>query len=56
MTRAAGLTMPQPDDFESSRRLTAQRAWEDANAWLLRIHSGMMSEQEQRDFSAWRTR
>lgn len=48
--------MPQPDDFESSRRHTAQRAWEDANAWLLRIHSGMMSEQEQRDFSAWRTR
>lgn len=48
--------MPQPDDFESSQRLTSQRAWEEANAWLLRIHSGMMTEQERREFSAWRTR
>lgn len=48
--------MPQPDDIESSQRLTAQRAWEEANAWLLRIYSGMMTEQERREFTAWRTR
>ena len=47
--------MPQPDDIETSQGLTADRAWEDANAWLLRIHSGMMTEQERREFSAWRT-
>lgn len=47
--------MPHPDDIESSQRLTAERAWEDANAWLLRIHSGMMTEEERREFSAWRT-
>lgn len=29
-------------------------AWQEANAWLLRLHSGMMSEQEQQEFAAWR--
>lgn len=48
--------MPASDDRRTPAHQEANRAWEEANAWLLRVHSGIMSEQEQEDFEAWRRR
>ncbi|MBS0178311.1 MAG: FecR domain-containing protein [Nitrospira sp.] len=46
--------MPASDDSRTPEHPEAGRAWEEANAWLLRVHSGLMSEQEHQDFVAWR--
>lgn len=48
--------MPASDDSRTPEPQEANRAWEEANAWLLRVHSGIMSEQEHQDFTAWRRR
>lgn len=46
--------MPGPDKRITPQQQLAGRAWDEANAWLLRVHSGLMSEQERREFAAWR--
>lgn len=46
--------MPEPDKRITSQQQLAGRAWDEANAWFLRVHSGLMSEQERREFAAWR--
>lgn len=40
----------------SSDRNERSRAWDEANTWILRIHSGLMSSQERREFKAWHAR
>ncbi|UVT14931.1 MAG: FecR family protein [Nitrospira sp.] len=32
------------------------RVWDEANTWILRVHSGLMSSEEQREFEAWHAR
>ncbi|MGC3975765.1 MAG: FecR domain-containing protein [Nitrospira sp.] len=46
--------MPEPDKRITPQQQLAGRAGDEANAWLLRVHSGLMSEQERREFAAWR--
>jgi len=40
----------------SSDHSERMRAWDEANTWILRIHSGLMSSQERREFEAWHAR
>jgi transmembrane sensor len=48
--------MSEREDPAIHHDLDTPAAWQEANAWLLRLHSGMMSEQEHREFIAWRRR
>ncbi|NJN36954.1 MAG: DUF4880 domain-containing protein [Nitrospiraceae bacterium] len=40
----------------SSDHSERARAWDEANTWILRIHSGLMSSQERREFEVWHAR
>ncbi|MBX3331325.1 MAG: FecR family protein [Nitrospira sp.] len=42
--------------YTSSDDSERSRAWDEANTWLLRIHSGFMSPMERREFEDWRAR
>lgn len=46
--------MSTPHNSNGNTELS--RAREEANTWLLRMHSGLMSTEERREFEAWRAR
>lgn len=48
--------MSASDDSMTPEHQNADPAWEEANQWLLRLQSGIMSEQDHQDFVAWRRR
>lgn len=48
--------MAEPNTLVNHQDRDAPRAWAEANAWLLRVHSGMLSEEERQEFVAWRRR
>lgn len=45
--------MVEPEDKLHGQCGDEKRVWEEANAWLLRLHSGAMSEDERREFRVW---
>ncbi len=44
------------DDVGSNNPDKAKRVWEEANSWILKVHSGTMSEKERHDLDEWRCR
>lgn len=46
--------LSQTDMLDNNDRDVRTRVREEANAWLLRIHSGTMSDPERHEFSIWR--
>ncbi|MFY4729554.1 FecR family protein [Nitrospira sp. BLG_2] len=46
--------MSAPHSSSDNHELT--RVWDEANVWVLRVHSGLLSAEEHREFEAWRAR
>lgn len=46
--------MSSPHTSSDNNELT--RVWNEANVWVLRVHSGLTSSEERREFEAWHAR